>query len=224
MGLGNALTEFSNAGAGRPYWVGFQYTSADGNTTNQVCVPLTKDLSLPTAWEWPGIAEAGPTGGIHGMVDAFIVQLINEQKLPVRSQPGAGVYPRRVWMHNSNQRLVTATCDYAASHQTFGRKRRSEGCETKRSPLVERVVTTAGSQALLPQNTIRGSARGPLVNERWAGLRTSCANRSSRMHGPIPNTSQKSAGSAETATTCTPIHSKANESKATVESSPVHRQ
>ena len=78
MGLGNALTEFSNAGAGRPYWVGFQYTSADGNTTNQVCVPLTKDLSLPTAWEWPGIAEAGPTGGIHGMVDVFIVQLIND--------------------------------------------------------------------------------------------------------------------------------------------------
>ena len=133
------------------------------------------------------------------------------QKLPVRSQPGAGVYPRRVWMHNSNQRLVTATCDYAASHRTFGREKRNEGYETKKHPQVERVVTTAGSQALLPQNTIRGSARGPLVNERWVGLRTSCASRSFAMHGSIPITSQKSAGSAETATTCTPIHAKANE-------------
>ena len=81
MGLGNALTEFSNAGATRPYWVGFQYTSADGSTTNQLCVPLTKDLSLPATWQWPGIAEAGPTGGIHGMTDVFIVKLINSEQI-----------------------------------------------------------------------------------------------------------------------------------------------
>ena len=133
------------------------------------------------------------------------------RQLPVRSQPGAGVYPRRVWMHNSNQRLVTGTCDYAASHRTFGREKRNEGYVTKKNPLVEQVVTTAGKQDLLPMNTTRGSARGRLVNERLARQRTYCASQSSAMHGMTPTTSPKSVDSAGIVTTSTPIHAKAKE-------------
>ena len=146
------------------------------------------------------------------------------RQLPVHSRLEAVVYRGNVWKHDSNRRLVTGTCDYAASHRTFGREKRNEGYETKRSPLVELVAITAGKQDLLPMNTTRGSARGRLVNERLARQRTYCASQSSAMHGKTPITSQKSDDSAEIVITSTPTHAKVNESKVTVESSPVHRQ
>jgi hypothetical protein len=77
MGLGDGNLEWSNGGAARAYWVGFHYTTADGNTTNQVCVPLSTDLSLPAAWQWPGIKTAGATGGLHGLAAGQIIALLN---------------------------------------------------------------------------------------------------------------------------------------------------
>eukprot|EP01051_Picozoa_sp_SAG22_P008092 SAG22_NODE_598_length_8708_cov_2.090487_1_plen_157_part_10 len=78
MGLGDGNVEWSNGGAAQPYWLGVQYKSVDdGNTIFKVCIPLTKDLSLPTAWQWPGIKEAGATNGIHGLNVGQIVALVN---------------------------------------------------------------------------------------------------------------------------------------------------
>ena len=77
MGLGDGNIEWSNAGAARAYWIGFHYTTADGQTTNQVCVPLTTDLSLPVAWQWSGIKTAGATGGLHGLTAGEIIALLN---------------------------------------------------------------------------------------------------------------------------------------------------
>ena len=78
MGLGNGHLAWSNAGAARPYWIGFHYTANnDPTTVYQVCVPLTKDLSLPTAWQYSGIREAGATNGFHGFAPANIVSVMN---------------------------------------------------------------------------------------------------------------------------------------------------
>ena len=78
MGLGDGHVEWSNGGAARAYWIGFHYTANnDPTTVYQVCVPLTKDLSLPTAWQWSGIREAGSTSGFHGFAPANIVSMMN---------------------------------------------------------------------------------------------------------------------------------------------------
>ena len=133
------------------------------------------------------------------------------RKLPVRSRPGAVVYPRNVWKHNCDRRLVTETCDYAASHRMFGKERRSEGYVTKKPLQVKRVAITVGSQALLPQNITKANARGRLANERWAQRQTHCAHQSFRTHGATASTEPKSADSAGTAITSTPTPAKANE-------------
>ena len=79
MGLGDGHVEWSNGGAARAYWIGFHYTANnDPATVYQVCVPLTKDLSLPSAWHWSGILEAGATGGIHGLNPANMTSVMNK--------------------------------------------------------------------------------------------------------------------------------------------------
>ena len=79
MGLGDGNVEWSNGDSARPYWIGFHYTdNNDASTVHKVCVPLTKDASLPAAWHWTGILEAGPTAGFHTLKPANIVSVVNK--------------------------------------------------------------------------------------------------------------------------------------------------
>ena len=111
MGLGDGNVEWSNGGAAQPYWFGIQYTNAAGNTTHQLCVPLTKDLSLPSAWHWSGILEGGATNGFHGLKPSAIVDVVNKaiqfavnsapwhtatgqtsEKMPLSGSTGQGIF------------------------------------------------------------------------------------------------------------------------------------